>query len=737
MFDCDDYLSSGSDRYQSGNGYHAVPPPYIGTFMPPKPNLVFNNAPNDVETDHSAFTVKLSPTRPDQDLSHTHKPSAPIIEDWVSDLEDESETKTPQNVPSFVQPTEQVKSSRLSVQHVETSIPSATSKTKMAQLNARNHAQKGNHKHYARMLLPDPQRHVVPVAILTQSKLVPINAVRPVSTAIPKLSVTRPRQAKTVITKTNSPPRRHIDRIPSPKASTFPPKVTDVKAPMVNAAQVVQGKWELKPKCLILDHVSRNTSASMTLKRFDYNDALGRSKLLIVGVIINRDSPVPIIVVDGVVQLVTHRSTEQKVARRNELKARGTLLMALFHGFTKLLIVGVIINRDSPVPIIVVDGVVQLVTHRSTEQKVARRNELKAREDEDRTILFDDRLLIVGVIINRDSPVPIIVVDGVVQPVTHRSTEQKVARRNELKARVSAATSVFAVCAKLPVSSHPNIDSLSNAVIFSFFSSQSTSPQLDNEDLKQIDVDDLKEMDLRWQMAMLTMRARRTAPVENSTSNALVSQCDGIRCYDWSYQAEEEPANFSLMAITSSSSSSDNKLSPSKPAQDLSHTTRPLAPIIEDWVSDSKDESEINDPQMLTQSKPVFITAVRPVCTAVPKIMVTRPRHAHSIDTKSKSPIRRKITRSPYSKTSNSPPRVTAAQALVVSAAKGKKGKWGNPQYALKDKEVIDSGCSWHMTGNMSYLFNFEKLNGGYVAFGGNPKGGKIYGKGKIKTGNN
>nr|GEW47123.1 hypothetical protein [Tanacetum cinerariifolium] len=60
----------------------------------------------------------------------------------------------------------------------------------------------------------------------------------------------------------------------------------------------------------------------------------------------------------------------------------------------------------------------------------------------------------------------------------------------------------------------------------------------------------------------------------------------------------------------------------------------------------------------------------------------------------------------------------------------------GNPQYALKDKEVIDSGCSRHMTGNISYLFNFETINGGYVAFGGNPKGGKITGKGKIRTGN-
>nr|GEZ04288.1 ribonuclease H-like domain-containing protein [Tanacetum cinerariifolium] len=138
MFDCDDYLSSGSDeslpsspiydRYQSGNGYHDVPLPYTGTFMPPKPDLVFNNAPNNVETNHHAFNIKLSPTKPDQDLSLTNRPSEPIIDDWVSDSEDKSETKTPQNVPSFVQSTEQVKFPRPFVQHVETSILAATPK---------------------------------------------------------------------------------------------------------------------------------------------------------------------------------------------------------------------------------------------------------------------------------------------------------------------------------------------------------------------------------------------------------------------------------------------------------------------------------------------------------------------------------------------------------------------------------------------------------------------------------
>nr|GFB79844.1 hypothetical protein [Tanacetum cinerariifolium] len=51
---------------------------------------------------------------------------------------------------------------------------------------------------------------------------------------------------------------------------------------------------------------------------------------------------------------------------------------------------------------------------------------------------------------------------------------------------------------------------------------------------------------------------RRNVPVETSTSNALVSQCDGTGTYDWSYQAEEEPPNFTLMAFSSSSSNSSS-----------------------------------------------------------------------------------------------------------------------------------------------------------------------------------
>nr|GEU93013.1 hypothetical protein [Tanacetum cinerariifolium] len=83
-----------------------------------------------------------------------------------------------------------------------------------------------------------------------------------------------------------------------------------------------------------------------------------------------------------------------------------------------------------------------------------------------------------------------------------------------------------------------SVDNLSDAVMCDFLASQPKSPQLAREDLKQINLDDLKEINLHWEMAMLTIRARR---------------------YDWSYQAEEEhPTNYALMALTSLGSSSSS-----------------------------------------------------------------------------------------------------------------------------------------------------------------------------------
>ncbi|GKC49560.1 hypothetical protein Tco_1072305, partial [Tanacetum coccineum] len=57
--------------------------------------------------------------------------------------------------------------------------------------------------------------------------------------------------------------------------------------------------------------------------------------------------------------------------------------------------------------------------------------------------------------------------------------------------------------------SSTTVENLSDAVIYSFFASQPSIPQLDNKDLQQINPDDLEEMDLRWNIAMLTTRTRR------------------------------------------------------------------------------------------------------------------------------------------------------------------------------------------------------------------------------------
>nr|GEY49090.1 putative ribonuclease H-like domain-containing protein [Tanacetum cinerariifolium] len=250
--------------------------------MPPKPDLVFNNTPNAVETVHLTFNVTLSPTKSDQDLFHPIRPSAPIIEDWVSDFEDESETKTSQNT-AIPKPTSNGKRRNRKACFVCKSLDHLIKdcdyhEKKMAQPTARNHAHRGTHKHYAQLTHPNPQKHMVSATVLTQSKPVSITGVRPVSTVVPKTSVTRPKQVKPIVTKTSSPPKRHTNRSPSPKTSNSPPRVTVVQALVVNATQGLQGKWKWRPKCLILDHVSCHTSASMTLKRLDYNDVLGRSK---------------------------------------------------------------------------------------------------------------------------------------------------------------------------------------------------------------------------------------------------------------------------------------------------------------------------------------------------------------------------------------------------------------------------------------------------------------------------
>ncbi|GJR75422.1 putative ribonuclease H-like domain-containing protein [Tanacetum coccineum] len=157
----------------------------------------------------------------------------------------------------------------------------------------------------------------------------------------------------------------------------------------------------------------------------------------------------------------------------------------------------------------------------------------------------------------------------------------------------------------------------------------------------------------------------------------------------------------------------------------------------------------------------VSINTARQVNAAHSKTTVNAARPMSCLSKTAHSTVKRPIHKNTTFKNSNFNQRVntikdknvnTVRPKAVVNAARPKavvnavKGNnvnvvkasacWGNPQMDLQDQGVIDSGCSRHMTGNMSYLTNYEEIDGGYVAFGGNPKGGKITGKGTIKTGN-
>nr|GFC13985.1 hypothetical protein [Tanacetum cinerariifolium] len=68
------------------------------TFMPPNPNLVFHTPPLD-ENEHLAFNVQLSPSKHEQDLPSTS--SAPIIEDWVSDSNEEDIPQARPNITPY------------------------------------------------------------------------------------------------------------------------------------------------------------------------------------------------------------------------------------------------------------------------------------------------------------------------------------------------------------------------------------------------------------------------------------------------------------------------------------------------------------------------------------------------------------------------------------------------------------------------------------------------------------
>nr|GEY88234.1 uncharacterized mitochondrial protein AtMg00810-like [Tanacetum cinerariifolium] len=248
----------------------------------------------------------------------------------------------------------------------------------------------------------------------------------------------------------------------------------------------------------------------------------------------------------------------------------------------------------------------------------------------------------------------------------------------------TASIQISAVCTPVSTISSPdNTANLSDATVYAFVANQPNGSQLVHEYLEQIHEDDLEEMDLKWQLALLSMRARR---------------------------------NFAPTAVLTKSG---------------------IVPISTARQSSSRAATPVS--------------AVRSINTAgsKPLVNVAKPRSnvfqkSHSLSRRffyqQTTLKKRNLNNNVNTTKANS---VNTAKVNSVNTAKGNKvtsvvrnqglntvKSSDAPQDALKDQRYFDSGCSKHMTGNISYLIDFKEHGGGYVAFRGGAKGGKITGKG-------
>nr|GEW97622.1 ribonuclease H-like domain-containing protein [Tanacetum cinerariifolium] len=368
------------------------------------------------------------------------------------------------------------------------------------------------------------------------------------------------------------------------------------------------------------------------------------------------------------------------------------------------------------------------------------------------------------------------------------------------------------------VSSPNNTSNLSDATVYAFLANQPNGSQLVHEDLEKIHEDDLEEMDLKWQLALLSIRARRyfqktskkisinwsdtagydktkverfnchnirhfarecrslrnqesrpknqdssrkTVIVEDTSSKAMVA-IDGAG-FDWSYLRDDEvPTNMALMGFSDSEKTGQREVRPvwnhvmRVNHQNFSNSKRIFAPTA---VLTKSGIVPISTTRQSSSRVAAPVSTARPINTDAPKPIVNIAKSRQNAFQKTHS-----LSRRPFHKQTTLKNRYLVNTAKVKSvntvytvkgksmiSAIGKQGSnaaksptcwvWrpkikGDPQASLRDTRIFNNGCLRHMTGNKSFLSDYQEYDGGFVAFAESSKGGKITGKGKIRTGN-
>nr|GEW58287.1 ribonuclease H-like domain-containing protein [Tanacetum cinerariifolium] len=284
----------------------------------------------------------------------------------------------------------------------------------------------------------------------------------------------------------------------------------------------------------------------------------------------------------------------------------------------------------------------------------------------------------------------------------------------------------------------------------------------------QIHENYLEEMDLKWKLALLSMRARRsprnqeskpknqdssrkTVIVEDTSSKAIVA-IDGAG-FDWSYMANDEvPTNMAVMDFSNSEVSdsdedeskemvlkSDNvqhKPEQANQPRNVSQNPRNFAPTT---VLTKSGRIPISTARQSTSRAVAPVSAVRPINTAAskPLVNVTKPRQNALQTTHSLS--RKPFYQQTALKNRNLNNNVNAAKANSVNAAKANsvntaKGNKVTSSVGNQGINAVKSSACWvqrpkikvqdhvYKNRNISYLADFREHDKGYVAFRGGAK---------------
>nr|GEU71003.1 hypothetical protein [Tanacetum cinerariifolium] len=331
-------------------------------------------------------------------------------------------------------------------------------------------------------------------------------------------------------------------------------------------------------------------------------------------VILNGDSPPPTKIVDGVVQIVAPTTTEQRLAKKNKLKARGTLLMALLDKHQ----LKFNIYKDAKSLMEAIEKNKADLEEQSLDDLF---NNLKIYEAEVKGLSTSSHNIqnIAFVSLNNTD-----------------STNES----------VTVVPSVFAASPKAKVSTLPNVDSLSDAVIYSFFT-KLHSQEFDNR------VTEKHEND-RYKIG----EVYHVVPPPY-TRNFLLPKPDLVFTDDTN--ASESIAN--VINVESHEP---------KTSKDKSKTHRPDAPIIEDWISDSEDETEIE-----------------PVTTAVTQSTMKCTIPVKNVFHKAHTPVRRPIHQRTATKNSNFNKKVTTVKVNKVNDVQDTECVVLSSDYKLPDENHV------------------------------------------------